>query len=93
MKPLKAAALVAGSFALAGAAAPAFASDLTPTSLNGALDTLTTQQTLDAQPLHSNAIDTERKGSLMYGLNETTDQLNAGGAQTGPLLGGLPVGK
>jgi len=42
MKSLKAAVVVAGSVVLAGVAAPAFAApaDLTPTSLNGAVDTL-----------------------------------------------------
>ena len=40
MKSLKAAAVVAGSLAIAGAAAPAFAyspADVTPTSLTGAV--------------------------------------------------------
>ncbi|NUO41269.1 MAG: hypothetical protein HOV82_04445, partial [Streptomyces sp.] len=44
MKSLKAAAVVAGSVALASAAAPAFAystADVTPTSLTGAVNTLT----------------------------------------------------
>lgn len=44
MKSLKAAAVVAGSLAIAGAAAPAFAyspADVTPTSLTGAVNTLT----------------------------------------------------
>ncbi|MFD5556145.1 MULTISPECIES: hypothetical protein [unclassified Streptomyces] len=93
MKPLKAAAVVAGSFALVGAAAPAFATTPTPTSLNGALETLTTQSTLDAQPLHSNALDTEKEGTLLNSVQTTADQMNAGGAKAAPLLGGLPVGK
>ncbi|MGX2996329.1 hypothetical protein JNUCC64_18985 [Streptomyces sp. JNUCC 64] len=94
MKPLKAAAVVAGSFALVGAAAPAFAaSDMTPTSLNGALETFTSQSTFDARALQTNAIDTEREGTLMNNVKTTTERLNAGGSQTGSLLGGLPVGK
>ncbi|MFF2849631.1 hypothetical protein ACFVT5_25330 [Streptomyces sp. NPDC058001] len=94
MKPLKAAAVVAGSLAMVGAAAPAFAADLTPTSLNGALETISSQSTLEVHPLHTDAIDTEKEGSLVNTLGDTTDHLNAGGA-TAPtqLLGGLPLGK
>ena len=74
MKSLKAAAVVAGSLAMAGAAAPAFAagaSGLTPSSLNGALETVTSQRSLSAQdvlPLQhqSNALDTEDKFSFTF---------------------------
>ncbi|MFJ8791365.1 hypothetical protein [Streptomyces sp. NPDC102462] len=94
MKSLKAAAVVAGSVALAGVAAPAFAqttADLTPTSLNGAVDTLTrgplTVQ--DAMPLRhqSSALDTENKGSVLNTVKGATAALN----QHSPLLGGLPL--
>ncbi|MFF0224357.1 hypothetical protein [Streptomyces sp. NPDC004629] len=94
MKSLKAAAVVAGSVALAGVAAPAFAhttADLTPTSLNGAVDTLArgplTVQ--DAMPLQhrSSALDTENKGSVLNTVKGATAALN----QHGPLLGGLPL--
>ncbi|MER6530480.1 hypothetical protein [Streptomyces sp. NPDC001508] len=94
MKSLKAAAVVAGSVALAGVAAPAFAhtaADLTPTSLNGAVDTLTrgplTVQ--DAMPLRhqSSALDTENKGSVLSTVKGATAALN----QHSPLLGGLPL--
>lgn len=76
MKPLKAAAVVAGSMVIAGAAAPAFASDLTPTSLNGAVDTLSHQSVLDAQPLHTNMLDTERGGSVLNTVQNTADNVN-----------------
>jgi hypothetical protein len=72
MKSLKAAAVVAGSVALAGAAAPAFAynaSDVTPSSLGGAVHTLTkTPITLDdAMPLkHQPGVN--RQGPLLGGL-------------------------
>ncbi|MEU0041378.1 hypothetical protein [Streptomyces sp. NPDC006333] len=98
MKSLKAAAVVAGSMVIAGAAAPAFAagaSDLTPTSLNGALETITSQRSLslkDVQPLQhqSDALDTEKKGSVLNSLNGTTKTLNSAGAPA-QLLGGLPL--
>ncbi|WP_105973272.1 hypothetical protein [Streptomyces geranii] len=94
MKSLKAAAVVAGSLVIAGAAAPAFAYDtaaLTPTSLNGGLDTLT-RNGLDVdqlQPLQhqSNALDTENKGSVLNSVKDATTALNSNGG----LLGGLPL--
>ncbi|MGW5738654.1 MULTISPECIES: hypothetical protein [Streptomyces] len=92
MKPLKAAAVVAGSMVIAGAAAPAFAADLTPTSLNGALDTITAQQTLDAAPVATNALDKENKDSVVNTVSGAADSLHAGGG-AGKLLGGLPVAK
>ncbi|MEU4168544.1 hypothetical protein AB0F46_16920 [Streptomyces sp. NPDC026665] len=98
MKSLKAAAAVAGSLVVAGAAAPAFAagaSDLTPSSLNGALETLTSQRSLSAQdvlPLQhqSNALDTENKDSVLSGVNGATKKLNTT-ASPAQLLGGLPL--
>ncbi|MEV6193404.1 hypothetical protein AB0M19_13515 [Streptomyces sp. NPDC051920] len=98
MKSLKAAAAVAGSLVVAGAAAPAFAagaSDLTPSSLNGALETLTSQRSLsvqDALPLQhqSNALDTENKDSVLSGVNGATKTLNTT-ASPAQLLGGLPL--
>ncbi|WP_225832035.1 hypothetical protein [Streptomyces sp. NK08204] len=94
MKSLKAAAVVAGSIALAGVAAPAFAhnaADLTPTSLNGAANTLTKGPlTLnDAMPLQhpSNALNTENKDSALNTVKGVTGALN----QHNPLLGGLPL--
>jgi hypothetical protein len=94
MKSLKAAAVVAGSVALAGFAAPAFASDnadLTPASLNSAVDTITRSPlTLDqAVPLkhQSDALDTENKRSVLNKVKKTTAAVN----QHNPLLGGLPL--
>ncbi|MGW3666234.1 hypothetical protein [Streptomyces sp. NPDC005141] len=98
MKFLKAAAVVAGSLAVAGAAAPAFAAgatDPTPSSLNGALETLTSQRSLSAQdvmPLQhqSNALDTENKNSLLGAVSDTTKVLNTAGGPA-QFLGGLPL--
>ncbi|MET7738879.1 hypothetical protein [Streptomyces sp. NPDC005385] len=100
MKSLKAAAVVAGSLAVAGAAAPAFAagaSGLTPSSLNGALETITSQRSLsvqDVMPLQhqSNALDTENKNSLLSTVSGTTKALNSVGGPS-QLLGGLPLQK
>ncbi|MFF2466016.1 hypothetical protein [Streptomyces mirabilis] len=98
MKSLNAAAVVAGSMIIAGAAAPAFAaeaSDLTPTSLNSALETIASQRSLslkDVQPLQhqSKALDTENKSSVLNAVSGATKALNTAG---GParLLGGLPL--
>ncbi|MEU3277868.1 hypothetical protein [Streptomyces antibioticus] len=96
MKSLKAAAAVAGSVVLAGTAAPAFAAHdtpaLTPTSLNGAVNTLTSAQLqpADVMPLQqqSNALDTESKGSALNTVNGATKALNQSAPQ---LLGGLPL--
>ncbi|RZU24812.1 hypothetical protein [Streptomyces sp. BK239] len=90
MKSLKAAAVVAGSMVIAGAAAPAFAhstADLTPSSLNGAVNTLT-KGPVDVMPLQhqSNALNTENKGSALNTVKEATGALNST-----PLLGGLPL--
>ncbi|MEW2044624.1 hypothetical protein [Streptomyces sp. NPDC005476] len=93
MKSLKAAAVVAGSMVLAGAAAPAFATpaDLTPTSLNGAVDTLTRGpiSLRDAMPIQhqSDALDTENKDSVLSTVKGATGALNS----HNPLLGGLPL--
>ncbi|MFG2277963.1 hypothetical protein ACGFNQ_04655 [Streptomyces asoensis] len=93
MKSLKAAAVVAGSLVLAGAAAPAFATpaDLTPTSLNGAVDTLAKGpiNLRDVMPLQhqSDALDTENKDSVLNTVNGAAAALNAPGS----LLGGLPL--
>ncbi|MFD1663574.1 hypothetical protein ACFSL4_36815 [Streptomyces caeni] len=95
MKPFKAAAAVAGSLAVAGIAAPAVAQDasgLTPSSLNGALDTLTHQQTLDVRPVQhqSDALDTENEGSVLHTVKGAAAALNRDGGPT-RLLGGLPL--
>lgn len=95
MKPFKAAVVAAGSLAVAVVAAPAVAqdaSDLTPSSLNGALDTLTHQQTLDVRPVQhqSDALDTENEDSVFHTVKSAAATLNRGGGPT-RLLGGLPL--
>ncbi|GGX54392.1 hypothetical protein [Streptomyces fructofermentans] len=97
MKSLKAAAVVAGSLVIAGAAAPAFAADLTPTSLNGGLESAlgsVGSQPLNPMPLQSqsNALDTENKDSVLSTVDGATEALNSAGGPTG-LLGGLPLQK
>ena len=97
MKSLKAAAVVAGSLAIAGAAAPASAADLTPSSLNGGLESAisaVTTEPVDVMPLQSqsNALDTENKDSVLNTVNRATETLNSLGGPTG-LLGGLPLQK
>ncbi|MFF7972638.1 hypothetical protein [Streptomyces sp. NPDC007905] len=94
MKSLKAVAVVAGSVALAGVSAPAFAhptAELTPTSLNGAVDTLTKGglTVKDVMPLRhqSDALNTENKDSVLNTVKGTTAALN----QHNSLLGGLPL--
>lgn len=93
MKSLKAAAVVAGSLVLAGAAAPAFAADTADhphTSLNGGIQTLLTQGPGDLMPLQNqnNALDTENENSVLHTVNGATEKLNSSGG----LLGGLPLG-
>ncbi|GHF89368.1 hypothetical protein [Streptomyces thermodiastaticus] len=92
MKTLKAAAVLAGSLVAAGAAAPAFAygpAEVTPTSVNGAVNTLT-KGPIDVLPVRhqTHALDSEKKGSLLNRVNGTTKSVND---ETAPLLGGLPV--
>lgn len=94
MKSLKAATVVAGSLAIAGAAGPAFAydtADLTPTSLNGAVNTVT-RDPLDVHPLphQSDMLDTENKDSVFSTAKGALTSLNPGGGP-GRLLGGLPL--
>ncbi|MCS0604976.1 hypothetical protein NX794_27755 [Streptomyces sp. LP11] len=93
MKSLKAAALVAGSLALVGAATPAFAygpHNLPPMSLNGGLDALAKNPptVTDLLPVQhqSDALDTQNKDSVLHSLNGATDSLNQRG-----LLGGIPL--
>lgn len=90
MKPLKAAAVLAGSLVAVGAAAPAFADDLTPSSLNGGIDTITRTGLKDpGQLLSTNALDSEKNGSLINSVKDVTEGVNKTGA-TQSLLGGLP---
>ncbi|MEV1025525.1 hypothetical protein [Streptomyces sp. NPDC050264] len=96
MKALKIAAVVAGSMAIAGAAAPAFAADLPPMSLNGGLNDALTQVTNQplASPIDTNLLDPKHEKGLVGTVSEAAKGLNPGSA-TAPLgmLGGLPLGK
>ncbi|MFE3600879.1 hypothetical protein ACFXP3_25940 [Streptomyces sp. NPDC059096] len=94
MKPMKVAAVVAGSMVVLGAAAPAFAAEAkSPSfSLNGALDTVASEGLRDAKPLHTNALDTENEGSVLNAVKGATESLNKP-QQGNKLLGGLPLGK
>ncbi|WP_200306553.1 hypothetical protein [Streptomyces adelaidensis] len=94
MKSLKAAAVVAGSMVIAGAAVPAHAhnaADLAPPSLTGAMGTVT-KSSLDVVPMRqqSNSLDTENKDSVLNTVKGTTTALNSRGGPT-RLLGGLPL--
>ncbi|MGW2563519.1 hypothetical protein ACWCXB_30710 [Streptomyces sp. NPDC001514] len=94
MKPMKVAAVIAGSLVAAGGAAPAFAaSDLTPNSLNGAVETVASRTAAAAEPLANETLDTEKEGSLFNAVQDATGDLNkAGAGAPSGLLGGLPVG-
>ncbi|MEW1721517.1 hypothetical protein [Streptomyces sp. NPDC093109] len=109
MKPTKITATVvaaAGSvLALAGAATPALAAAPAPAagpapttslSLNGGVEEILAEGLRDPNPLHSNALDTERPGSVLHAVNQVTKELNKprqGGSGGGKLLGGMPLGK
>ncbi|WP_405798301.1 hypothetical protein [Streptomyces sp. NBC_01506] len=83
MKPMKVAAVVAGSVLALGAAAPAFAAENMPTSLNGglgtALETVTNQETLDVQPVRTNALDPKNDGSLINSVGDVAKGLSGEG--------------
>ncbi|AIR98455.1 hypothetical protein [Streptomyces glaucescens] len=94
MKSLKAAAVVAGSMLLAGAASPAFAQDtaeIPSSSVDGAWHTLTSGRVslADAMPFQhqSTALDTENRNSLLHTVNDASDTLNSRTS----LLGGMPL--
>ncbi|MEU6484550.1 hypothetical protein [Streptomyces sp. NPDC046887] len=91
MKPTKVAAVVAGSLMALGAATPAFAAEsLTPSSLNGAVDTLGKRGLTEAVPADGvTKVATDHK--LVGKVQDTAGKLPAKDAA--PLLGGLPLGK
>ncbi|NGO11677.1 hypothetical protein G5C60_29800 [Streptomyces sp. HC44] len=95
MKPLKVVAVVAGSMVVAGAAGPACAAELMPskppTSLKSALDVIESAP-LGAQPLQTNALDTENKDSALSAVKGATKRLNSPNGPT-RFLGGLPLQK
>ncbi|GGQ01422.1 hypothetical protein ACFFKE_00705 [Streptomyces mutabilis] len=92
MKSLKAVAVVAGSLAAVGSAAPAFAQDapgLTAGTLDGAVSTLTTDPVnVLPEKAPSELLDTENKESVLHTVKDVSTQLDSGDR----LLGGLPLG-
>ncbi|MFF9869270.1 hypothetical protein ACF1G0_28365 [Streptomyces sp. NPDC013953] len=88
MKPTKVAAVVAGSVMALGVAAPAFAADsLTPSSLNGAVDTLGKRGLTESVP--SDAVGKAAGNKLVGKVTDTAGDLKPQGQG---LLGGLPLG-
>ncbi|MEU9983271.1 hypothetical protein [Streptomyces sp. NPDC050856] len=88
MKPTKVAAVIAGSVMALGVAAPAFAAgSLTPSSLNGGLDTLGKRGLAEAVPSDAVSRTTDNVGKVK---DTATGLKKEGPAQ---LLGGLPLGK
>ncbi|MEV4974512.1 hypothetical protein [Streptomyces scopuliridis] len=88
MKPMKVAAVVAGSVMALGAATPAFAAE--GMSLNGGLETVLSEGLKDPRPLNTNALDTENPGSVLNTLKGATDSLNKkkGGKTSGTKTSG-----
>lgn len=75
MKPMKVAAIIAGSVMALGAASPAFAAG-EGLNLNNGLDTVASQGLRDPKPLNTNALDTENPGSVLNAVKGVTDGLN-----------------
>ncbi|MFD9486192.1 hypothetical protein [Streptomyces sp. NPDC059991] len=102
MKPMKVAAIVAGSLAVVGAAAtPAFAASgfgatgMPPTSLNGGLEALASRALADPTPTiaETQALDPSKSDSLFRTVGQATGGLNkTNGIAPAGRLGGLPVG-
>ncbi|MET4927362.1 hypothetical protein P3L51_34230 [Streptomyces sp. PSRA5] len=86
MKPMKVAAVVAGSVLALGAATPAFAGESLPMSLNGGLgkaaERVTNQESLDPQVVKTNALDPKNDGSLINSVGDVAKGLT-GGAKDG----------
>ncbi|MFE4371286.1 hypothetical protein ACFRMN_24185 [Streptomyces sp. NPDC056835] len=93
MKPMKVAAVVAGSVMALGAATPAFAAE--GMSLNGGLETVLSEGLKDPRPLNTNALDTENPGSVLNVVKGATDSLNKkkGGKANGKTAGKKTSGK
>ncbi|MFF9848951.1 hypothetical protein [Streptomyces litmocidini] len=87
MKPIKVAAIVAGSVMALGAAAPAMAMGPSevPTSLDGGLDAIS------SEGLETDALSSTTDGSPVKTVGEVAEELNETGKKT-PLLGGIPLG-
>ncbi|MFD3332667.1 hypothetical protein ACFWV1_08440 [Streptomyces sp. NPDC058700] len=87
MKPIKVAAIVAGSVMALGAAAPAMAmgpAEL-PTSLDGGLGAIS------SDGLETDALSSTTNGSPVKTVGDVAGQLNEAGKKA-PLLGGVPLG-
>ncbi|MFJ2649067.1 hypothetical protein ACIO1C_20320 [Streptomyces sp. NPDC087420] len=92
MKPMKVAAVVAGSMMALGAASPAFAAEGSSSmSLNGAVNTLASEGLRSGSPLNTNALDSKNKGSLVNAVKDTAATLSK--SKGNKLLGGIPLGK
>ncbi|MFD9795519.1 hypothetical protein ACFWXK_31725 [Streptomyces sp. NPDC059070] len=99
---MKVAAVVAGSLAVVGAAAPAFAASgfdtagMAPTSLNGGVEALTTRALADPTPtvVQTDALNPNKPDSLFHTAQEAVGGMDhTNGISPGKLLGGLPIGK
>ncbi|WP_030559646.1 hypothetical protein [Streptomyces aureocirculatus] len=95
MKSLKAAAVLAGSIVIAGAAAPAFATDVKPTSPKVGLNPVLEKAVQTTKPVTANAeqaLDGKKKDSVVKTVSDAAKSVNSG---NGPakLLGGLPLAK
>ncbi|GHH69295.1 hypothetical protein GCM10018793_01530 [Streptomyces sulfonofaciens] len=92
MKPLKAAAVLAGALAAAGAAAPAYAaSDAAPVVVDGVLDTVSKQKAVDAHLVGAQQFAPEQQTSPVAAVRGVAEQVKKSNL-TRQLLGGLPVG-
>ncbi|RST00677.1 hypothetical protein E2C00_14135 [Streptomyces sp. WAC05374] len=91
MKPTKVAAVVAGSMMALGAASPAFAIDptLTPSSLNGGVDSLGKRGLTEAVP--TDAVGKVTDGKAVGKVKDTAGGLEPAKDTAQPLLGGLPA--
>jgi hypothetical protein len=92
MKSVKAAAVLAGSLVIAGAAAPAFAAqnvtEVARESLGNTVSNLN-KGPVHVQPLEqSDLLDAKEQGRS---LRKTVDRASAALGKGTPLLGGLPV--
>ncbi|MGV9884048.1 hypothetical protein [Streptomyces sp. NPDC003006] len=90
MKALKAAAVLAGSIAVAGSAAPAFANSAVPANLTGAVETLAGDSVPNAKTFSAQTPVTEE--DAVRTVTGATQKLNPAGGPT-QLLGGLPLAK
>jgi hypothetical protein len=90
MKSLKAAAVVAGSLVIAGAAAPAFAQnagDVTSTAIDSVAGTLTKGPVQLGPVQQLDALNTKKKDSALNTVQGAAQGVTGGQS----LLGGLPL--